>query len=121
MLYAGVTAYLDLGLDADTIFNARQKRQQGVLPGADTPQARCSSELDVGEPTAALVAETVDEARSALDKLALRYPDVIKLIFDWARGATGPELSPKVRGRDRLNTLLVRAVVPESGIAADAR
>ena len=35
MVYAGVTAYLDLGLDADTIFDARERQRTGALPGAD--------------------------------------------------------------------------------------
>jgi len=34
MLYAGVTAYLDLALDADTIFNARRTQSEGTLRGA---------------------------------------------------------------------------------------
>jgi imidazolonepropionase-like amidohydrolase len=88
MLYAGVTAYLDLGLDADTIFNARQKQREGALPGADI-YAAGPVFIGIGRRGShggALVAETVGGARSALDKLALRRPDVIKLIFDWAGG-----------------------------------
>jgi imidazolonepropionase-like amidohydrolase len=88
MLYAGVTAYLDLGLNADTIFNARQKRQEGALPGADI-YAAGPVFIGIGRRGGhggALVAETLGEARSALDKLAVRRPDVIKLIFDWAGG-----------------------------------
>jgi imidazolonepropionase-like amidohydrolase len=86
MLYAGVTAYLDLGLDADTIFNARQKRLEGALLGADI-YAAGPVFIGIGRRGnhgGALVAETVGEARSALDNLAVRRPDVIKLIFDWA-------------------------------------
>jgi len=88
MLYAGVTAYLDLGLDADTIFNARQKRQEGALLGADI-YAAGPVFIGIGRRGnhgGALVVLTVDEARSALDRLAVKRPDVIKLIFDWARG-----------------------------------
>jgi imidazolonepropionase-like amidohydrolase len=88
MLYAGVTAYLDLGLDADTIFNAREKQQEGSLQGADI-YAAGPVFIGIGRPGnhgGALVAVTVGEARSALDELATRRPDVIKLIFDWARG-----------------------------------
>lgn len=88
MLYAGVTAYLDLGLDADTIFNARQKRQEGALPGADI-YAAGPVFIGIGRRGnhgGALVAETVAEARSALDTLAIIRPDVIRLIVDWAGG-----------------------------------
>ena len=33
MLYAGVTAYLDLGLNADRIFDARERQRRGELVG----------------------------------------------------------------------------------------
>ena len=88
MLYAGVTAYLDLGLDADTIFNARQKRRDGVIPGADIYAA---GPVLIGIARrdgrgSAVFALTAGEARGELDQLAKRQPDVIKLIFDWAGG-----------------------------------
>ena len=88
MLYAGVTAYLDLGLDADTIFNARQKRRDGAFLGADIyaagPVLIGIARRD-GRGSAVSV-QTAGEARGELDKLAKRQPDVIKLIFDWAGG-----------------------------------
>jgi imidazolonepropionase-like amidohydrolase len=87
MLYAGVTAYLDLGLDADTIFNARQKRRESAIPGADI-YAAGPVFIGVGRRGrgGARVVENAAEARRELDQLAPRHPDVIKMIFDWAGG-----------------------------------
>jgi imidazolonepropionase-like amidohydrolase len=88
MLYAGVTAYLDLGLDADTIFNARQNRREDALPGADI-YAAGPVFIGIGRAGGrggARVVLNEAEARTELDALASRRPDVIKLIFDWAGG-----------------------------------
>jgi imidazolonepropionase-like amidohydrolase len=100
MLYAGVTAYLDLGLDADTIFNARQRRRDGVFLGADI-YAAGPVFIGVGRKDrgGARVVETPEDARLELDRLAPRHPDVIKMIFDWAGG------------RHLLNTDVMRALV----------
>ena len=87
MLYAGVTAYLDLGLNADRIFDARERQRRGELVGADI-YAAGPVFIGIGRQAnhpGALVAETPEEARRALDGLATRRPDVVKLIFDWAR------------------------------------
>ena len=88
MLYAGVTAYLDLGLDADTIFDARARQRTGALPGADIYAA---GPVFIGAGRrenhgGARLAETPEQARHALDELAAMHPDVVKLIFDWAGG-----------------------------------
>jgi len=88
MLYTGVTAYLDLGLDAETIFNARERQRAGALPGADI-YAAGPVLIGVGRRGnrgGARVAETREQARHALDEIAARHPDVVKLIFDWAGG-----------------------------------
>ena len=86
MLYAAVTAYLDLGLDADTVFDARQKQREGKLPGA---QIYAAGPVfiglgRVGSRGGARVVLNETDARSELDALAVRHPDVIKMIFDWA-------------------------------------
>ncbi len=88
MLYAGVTAYLDLGLDPDVIFDARSRQRNGSLIGADIYAA---GPVFIGLPlrgphASALSAETVEQGIAALDALAAKRPDVIKLIFDWAGG-----------------------------------
>src|SRR4051812_25094932 len=87
LLYAGVTAYLDLALDADTIFSARRKQREGTLGGAEI-YAAGPVFIGIGrrDRGGAIVVENPAEARTALDRFALRRPDVIKLIFDWAGG-----------------------------------
>jgi imidazolonepropionase-like amidohydrolase len=86
MLYAGVTAFLDLGSDANTVFAAREKLGTHGAIGAELYTAGPVF-IGLGRkgPNAgALSVETPEQARRELDQLALRHPDMIKLIFDWS-------------------------------------
>ncbi len=88
MLYAGVTAYLDLGLDADSVFAARRKLRAHEIFGADLYAVGpvIIGRARTGTSGGAIGVTTPDEARAALDRLALQHPDLVKLIFDWANG-----------------------------------
>lgn len=87
MLYAGVVAFLDLGLDAGAVFAARQKLREQRIFGADLFAAGPVF-IGVGrrDRASALVVTTPTEAHRELDALANRHPDVVKLIFDWSSG-----------------------------------
>jgi len=126
MLYAGVTAYLDLALDADTIFNARRKQREGTLRGAEI-YAAGPVFIGIGrrDRGGAIVVENPAEARTALDRLALRRPDVIKLIFDWAGGrrTMSEEVMRALVAHARalgLKTVVHIGTVENARLAADA-
>jgi imidazolonepropionase-like amidohydrolase len=94
MLVSGVTAYLDLGSDPNSIFPVRDKLRavatagMGPALGADIFAAGPVF-VSVGRPgfsRGALIVQNRMEARRELDRLAQKRPDVIKIIFDWAGG-----------------------------------
>jgi len=86
MLYAGVTAFLDLFGAEDEQFNTRAQRRAGVLPGADmfsslsciTATGAHGTEYGVK----ARIADSPEEARRAVESLSARRPDVIKIIYE---------------------------------------
>ncbi|MCG8467143.1 MAG: amidohydrolase family protein [Gemmatimonadetes bacterium] len=85
MLYAGVTAFLDLfGLE-DQIFFMRDAQRENPTPGADihaagpcltAPEGHCS---EYGIPTRLM--STPDEAREQVEELAAKDPDVVKIVY----------------------------------------
>ncbi len=88
MLYAGVTAYLDVGLDPRRIFPVRDRIRRHEAAAADV-YAAGPVFIGTRQRVFAGAAESVrsaDDARVALDRLMLQHPDVVKIIFDWARG-----------------------------------
>src|SRR5688500_18760657 len=89
MLYAGVTAFLDLFGAEDEQFNTRAQQRDGVLGGADmfsslsciTATGAHGTEYGVK----ARIADSPEEARQAVESLKARRPDVIKIIYDLGR------------------------------------
>lgn len=86
MLYAGVTAFLDLFSPEDAILGLRQQQREGKVPGADifcagpcitADQGHCT---EYGVPTRTI--NTPEEAREQIAQLAAKKPDVIKLVYD---------------------------------------
>ena len=103
MLYAGVTAYLDLAHDQKPMFQARQRRREGAFLGADI-YAAGPVFIGIGprDRGSAIVVETPAEARRELDGLSARTPDVVKLIFDWTR-------EPRTMSADVMRALIEHA------------
>ena len=104
MLLAGVTAYLDLGSNPDSIFPVRAKLRDQEIVSADI-YAAGPVFVSLGRGRShpgAIVVTTPAEARQELDRLAQRHPDVIKIIFDWAGG------------RRTMSTDVMRAIVEHS-------
>ncbi len=94
MLYCGVTAYLDVGLAPARIFPLRDRLRAGELYGADVfaagPVFLGVAHRDPRGST--LSVETPEEVRRALAGLAQSRPDIVKIIFDWARAKNSMSL-----------------------------
>ena len=85
MLYAGVTSFLDLFGDEETLFNVRRRQQDGELGGADlftslscltATSGHCT---EYGVPTRTM--DSPDEARGQVNALAEKAADVVKIIY----------------------------------------
>lgn len=91
MLYAGVTAFLDLFSPEDAIFNLRDKHRKQAMQMADIfaagPILTCTGGhgTEYGLPTR--VINSPADAERELSALALRKPDVVKIVYDHAFGA----------------------------------
>jgi|GEM_PF-544373 len=91
MLYAGVTAFLDLFAPEDAIFALRDKQRQSDLQMADIyaagPILTCTGGhgTEYGLPTR--VINSPADAERELSALALKKPDVVKIVYDHAFGA----------------------------------
>ncbi|MFO8097985.1 MAG: amidohydrolase family protein [Salinibacter sp.] len=85
MLYAGVTAFLDLFSPEDYIFDLRNKQRRDGLRAADIyaagPILTCPDGhgTEYGTPTRTVPSPT--DARQTVDSLAARRPDVVKLVY----------------------------------------
>lgn len=85
MLYAGVTAFLDLFSPEDYIFELRNTQRRDGLRAADIfaagPILTCPDGhgTEYGTPTRTVT--TPDDARRTVDSLATRAPDVVKLVY----------------------------------------
>jgi imidazolonepropionase-like amidohydrolase len=90
MLYAGVTAFLDLFGAEDEQFNTRAQQRTGALGGADmfsslsciTATGAHGTEYGVK----ARIADSPAQARQAVESLSARRPDVIKIIYEFGLG-----------------------------------
>ncbi|MCG8605807.1 amidohydrolase family protein [bacterium] len=88
MLYAGVTGFLDLFAAEDYILDLRDKQRAEGLPGADIycagPCFTCTDGhcSEYGIPTR--IINTPAEARTQVAEVAMKKPDVIKLVYDHA-------------------------------------
>ncbi len=85
MLYAGVTAFLDLFNAENVILPLRDSQREGGVPGADihaagpcltAPRGHCT---EYGTPTR--VMSTPEEARRQVGELAAKRPDVVKIVY----------------------------------------
>lgn len=85
MLYSGVTAFLDLFSPEDYIFELRNEQRSEGLLGADIyaagPILTCPNGhgTEYGTPTRTVTSP--QDARQTVDSLALRKPDVVKLVY----------------------------------------
>jgi imidazolonepropionase-like amidohydrolase len=85
MLYAGVTAFLDLFSPEDYIFNLRNEQRRDGLRAADIyaagPILTCPDGhgTEYGTPTRTVTSPA--EARQTIDSLVNRRPDVVKLVY----------------------------------------
>jgi imidazolonepropionase-like amidohydrolase len=90
MLYAGVTAFLDLFGAEDEQFTARAQQRAGLLGGADMFSSLSCITATGGHGTEygvkARVADSPEQARQAVESLKLRGPDVIKIIYELGLG-----------------------------------
>jgi imidazolonepropionase-like amidohydrolase len=88
MLYCGVTGFLDLFMQEDQIFAARDKQRSEGLLAADIycagPILTCKDGhgTEFGIPTRLI--NSPAEADSVIDDLVKRKPDVIKIVYDHA-------------------------------------
>lgn len=85
MLYAGVTAFLDLFGSEDGLVAVRARQRAGELLGADVfaslscltaPQGHCS---EYGVPTR--IMDSPEEARRQVTELAAKQPDAVKIVY----------------------------------------
>lgn len=88
MLYCGVVGFLDLFNVEDQIFPVRDRQRREGLPGADIycsgPILTCPGGhgTEYGLPTRTM--STPEEAERTVRDLALRKPDVVKIVYDHA-------------------------------------
>jgi imidazolonepropionase-like amidohydrolase len=97
----GVTAMLSLGLNRDLLYSIRQQQRQGKVDGATA----FTADRGIGVPDAAppLPAApdqlyrpaTAEAARAAVDEMAKRHPDIVKIWVD-SLGGTKPEMPPEI-------------------------
>ena len=97
----GVTSMLSLGLNRDLLYSIRQQQRQGMLDGATV----FTADRGIGVPDAAppLPAApdqisrpaTAEEARAAVDAMAKRHADIVKIWVD-SLGGTKPSMSPEI-------------------------
>jgi len=85
MLYSGVTAFLDLFSPEDYIFTLRSRQRTEGFLGADIyaagPILTCPEGhgTEYGVPTRTVASP--EAARQTVDSLAVRQPDVVKLVY----------------------------------------
>jgi imidazolonepropionase-like amidohydrolase len=97
----GVTSMLSLGLNRDLLYQIRDQQRQGTLDGATV----FTADRGMGVPDAApgLPAAsdqiyrpaTPQEARAAVDAMATRHADIVKVWVDSVSG-TKPAMSPEI-------------------------
>ncbi len=85
MLYAGVTAFLDLFGREDAMYALREQQRAGAIGGADlftslscltATEGHCT---EYGIPTR--VMDSPDDARRVVSDLATKRPDVVKIVY----------------------------------------
>ena len=110
----GVTAVMSLGVNRDVLYDWRAEQRAGKLGGADIFTADRGLGVAGGAPPFPLPGDqvyrpmTAAEARSDVDEMAGRHPDLIKLWLDDVFG-TLPKMQPDV----------FQAAIGEAHAAAD--
>ncbi len=96
MLYSGVTGFLDLFSMESQIFSDREQQRKGAMAGADIycagPILTCTKGhgTEYGVPTR--VINSPAEAEKEIGELALKRPDVIKIVYDHAAAQYFPTI-----------------------------
>ena len=100
----GVTTVMALGLNADLFYKLREEQHSGESPGADIFGADRGIGAPNTAPPMALLpvgkdqlyrASSPEEARAAVQEMAARHPDLIKIWVDDQLGAD-PKMKPEV-------------------------
>src|SRR6202034_4263159 len=97
----GVTTMLSLGLNRDLLYPIREQQRQGKLDGATVLTAdRGIGVPDAAPPLPAAADQiyrpaNVEEARAAVDAMAKRHADIVKIWVD-SLGGTKPAMSPEI-------------------------
>jgi imidazolonepropionase-like amidohydrolase len=100
----GVTTITALGLNADLFYELRPELHSGTLPGADLFGADHGIGVPDGAPPFALPqnqiyrAATPEDGIRAVDDMATRKPDLIKLWVDDFHGTLRVKMSPEIYG-----------------------
>ncbi len=99
----GVTTVMALGLNGDLFYELRPQLHAGALPGADLFGADRGIGIPNGAPPIFNLPEsrlyrvsTPEEAMKAVDEMATRKPDLIKLWIDDFRGSLRVKMPPEV-------------------------
>jgi len=99
----GVTTVTALGLNGDLFYELRPQLHAGALPGADLFGADRGIGIPNGAPPIFNLPEdrlyrvsTPEEAIKAVDEMATRKPDLIKLWIDDFRGSLRVKMPPEV-------------------------
>jgi imidazolonepropionase-like amidohydrolase len=123
----GVTAMLSLGVNRDLLYAIRQQQRQGKLDGATVFTADRGIGVPGGAPALPAAPDqlyrpaSAKEAREAVDAMARRHPDIVKIWVDSAGGtvaAMPPEIYRAVIEQAHKHHLRVAAHVHD---LADAR
>jgi imidazolonepropionase-like amidohydrolase len=97
----GVTAMLSLGLNRDLLYPMRAQQRAGKLDGATVFTADRGIGVPDGAPPLPAAADqlyrpaTPAEARAAVDAMATRHADIVKVWVD-SLGGTKPTMSPEI-------------------------
>ena len=97
----GVTTMLSLGLNRDLLYGIRDQQQAGKLDGATVLTADRGIGVPGGAPPIPAMRDQVyrpsnsQEARTAVDEMAMRHANFVKLWLDSLNG-TVPEMDPSV-------------------------
>ena len=111
MLYAGVTAFLDLFGNEDELFTWRQQQRQGVFGGADLFASLTCLTATGAHGTEygpkPRITDSPEQARQAVESLKAKRPDVIKIIYDLGSG---------LRSMDKPTQLAAVSAARQNGI-----
>ena len=97
----GVTTMLSLGLNRDLLYPIRAQQRQGKLDGATVFTADRGIGVPDGAPPLPAAPDqlyrpaNVEDARAAVDAMAKRHADIIKIWVD-SLGGTKPTMSPEI-------------------------